>query len=295
MPDKLLRAVVAQAMSREMWPLVLGNPRLIVNMSTRLRFLRKHGNVVYNPLVKRNMGVRFEFDFNLDPMVWAMYAGTYEMPVVEIMRSTLKQGDKFIDVGANIGYLSALAAGFVGRYGEVHSFEPVPEYFERLRSLAEMNSDFKIVANQAALGDEPGQAEIDVGVQGNIGMSTMVPHFMPLENCKASINVPVLRLDQYIKGRSLGRIALIKIDTEGFESHVLRGLEGYFREASDLPPIICEIMPRAYPLLDHSVEELVYFMKANGYAALDLVNKKRVDVTRLKEVTNVFFKPQDTK
>ncbi|MDG7010797.1 MAG: hypothetical protein JRN57_01630, partial [Nitrososphaerota archaeon] len=93
MPDKLLRAVVAQAMSREMWPLVLGNPRLIVNMSTRLRFLRKRGNVLYNPLVKRNMGVRFEFDFNLDPMVWSMYTSTYEGLVVMMMISTLQQGD----------------------------------------------------------------------------------------------------------------------------------------------------------------------------------------------------------
>ena len=287
--------MVAHAMSREMWPLYLRHPRLIVNMSTRLRFLRKRGNVLYNPLVKRNMGVRFEFDFNLDPMVWLMYAGTYAMPVVEIMRSTLKQGDKFIDVGANIGYLSALAAGFVGRYGEVHSFEPVPEYFERLRSLAEMNPEFRIVTNQVALGDEPGQAGIDIGIQGNIGWNTMVTHLMALEACKASVNVPVIRLDRYIRERSLDRIALIKIDTEGFESHVLRGLEEYFREASDLPPIICEIMPSAYPLVGHSIEELVHFMTANGYAALDLVSKKRVDITRLKATTDVFFKPQDTK
>ncbi len=51
-----------------------------------------------------------------------MWAGAYERELVHLMKRTLKSGMTVIDVGANIGYLSALAAGLVGNTGQVHAF-----------------------------------------------------------------------------------------------------------------------------------------------------------------------------
>jgi len=73
---------------------------------------------------KKINGVWFRFDFDLDPRIKKMYLGEYETETVETMKKLLRQGDVFIDVGANIGFLSAVAAGLVG--GQIHSFEPVP-------------------------------------------------------------------------------------------------------------------------------------------------------------------------
>src|ERR1051326_753995 len=73
--------------------------------------------------------VRFDYDFSLGGTVRTMYAGAYATELVGLLRKILQPGDKFVDVGANIGYLSAVGAGRVGTAGRVLSFEPAPIYF----------------------------------------------------------------------------------------------------------------------------------------------------------------------
>ena len=77
-------------------------------------------------------GIRFEFPLDADPDIRLMLHGGYEAFTMRALRRCLAPGDTFVDVGANIGYLSAVAAGIVGPTGAVHSFEPVPRLFERL-------------------------------------------------------------------------------------------------------------------------------------------------------------------
>ena len=99
------------------------NPRLFLEPSQlALRGLRPVPN---HPVTKTIEGVRFEFDFALDPNVKHMYCGYYEYPIVRAIRRLLGRGDTFIDVGANIGYMTAIAMGRVGEQGRVYSFEPV--------------------------------------------------------------------------------------------------------------------------------------------------------------------------
>ena len=61
----------------------------------------------------------------------------------------------FIDVGANVGYIASYGAALVGNSGEVHAFEPVPRYFERLESVSADHPHF--MAIQAACGDTEGK------------------------------------------------------------------------------------------------------------------------------------------
>jgi len=87
-------------------------------------------------------GVLFEFPFDYDPMIASMYFGGYERETVSAMERFLRPGDTFIDVGANIGYLSTLALGLVGETGQVHSFEPVPDHFQRLQAVEKLHHQF---------------------------------------------------------------------------------------------------------------------------------------------------------
>ena len=230
--------------------LLASNPRLffkrLVGEIKATRQLPK------SPIQKKINGIIFEFDFDYDPAIKRMYFGIYELETVEVMKKVLKIGDTFLDAGANIGYLSAIGGGLVGKTGQVHSFEPVPEYFQRLKKVAMMNRDYKIVVNQCALGEERGRAKIDVTNLPNIGWNTIVPGFMSNATRKKSIEVPVYRLDDYIKEKGLDKISLIKIDTEGFEFPVLKGLQGYFESTGHRPVILCEIAPPAYPLLGYA-------------------------------------------
>ena len=60
----------------------------------------------------------------------------------------LKEGDTFIDIGANVGYISVFAMGLVGKTGSVHSFEPVPQYFNRLKIIKEDNPGYNFYLNE---------------------------------------------------------------------------------------------------------------------------------------------------
>lgn len=102
--------------------------------------------------------------------------------------------------------------------------------------------------------------------------------------------VRTVRLDSYIERTEIKRVHLIKIDVEGYELRVLKGLESYFRLTGHRPPIICEIAPRAYPLLGTTLAELAHYMAAFGYAAFDLADgASKVDVSALKCVDDVLF------
>jgi FkbM family methyltransferase len=58
--------------------------------------------------------------------------------------------------GANVGYISAVAASCVGKSGAVHGFEPLPECFARLQTLRGLNPDSPFFFNHVALGERPG-------------------------------------------------------------------------------------------------------------------------------------------
>jgi FkbM family methyltransferase len=244
------------------------------------------------PVLGRIGEVLFEFDFSLGHAVKAMYWRAYEPLTIAAMRRLLKPGDVFFDIGASVGYLTAVGASLVGRQGQVHSFEPVPECFERLGALSASNPEFRTVVNNFALGDKDGARTIDLCETADIGWNTMVPGFMPPESRTRTITVTVRTLDSYVRERRLADIALVKIDVEGFELPVLRGFSEYLRSTGRKPAIICEVAPQAYPLLGCTLEDLTRCMAGFGYSARSLITPHRtIDLARLAATTIVLFLP----
>ena len=85
---------------------------------------------------------------------------------------------------------------------------------------------------------------------------------------------------------------MIKIDTEGFELFVLKGLQNFFEDNQNRPVIICEITPRANSLMGIRLDELSDYMHRYNYKAYSLLDMKtKIDVSVLKEQTDVLFLP----
>lgn len=273
--------------------LLSGNPRLLPKV-LGAKFITPFRRPPGHSVQKEMNGVRFEFDFDYGPQMKTMYFDSFEPLTIEIMKRFLRKGDTFIDIGANIGFLSAIGAGLVGKAGQVHCFEPSPRDFKRLEGFARLNPDHKIVCNQCALGEEPGTANLDVTNLWWIGWNTIVPNFMRTDARKESVQVPVMRFDEYVreKGKEMGRISLVKIDTEGFELPVLKGFQRYFESTSLLPAILCEVNPQAFPLLGRTLTELSGYMKNYRYRPVTLWNtRKEVDISKLNELTDILFVP----
>jgi len=233
--------------------------------------------------------VVFEFDFELGSLVEMMHSGDYAPELVSLLPRLVHRGDVIIDVGANIGYVSAVALSAVGREGAVHAFEPVPRYYERLVRLSELNPEYRVFAHRLAVSDHEGIGTMSVSNVDNIGWNTMVPGFMPPEEIGALEIASTIRLDDYLEANKLAP-ALIKIDVEGFELPVLRGLDGHIR-AGHRPLIICELAPAAYQRVGNTVDDLVDWLGDSGYVAHDVVGLDLIDVRSVDDVRDVLFVP----
>lgn len=240
-------------------------------------------------VTKRIGGVAFEVDFELDSTGFRMYYGRYAPLVVHALRSLLRHGDTVFDVGANIGYLSAVAADAVGPTGQVHSFEPVPTNFRKLRRLVEINPGYNIVANQVAVGEREGSVTISTSLT-NIDSHTIVPNLGDPEDLRVALEVPMITLDAYLHQAVLPRLSLIKIDVEGLEFQVLSGLRKSL-EGGRRPAIIAEVHPPAYPLLGQTLTDLAQFMRRYDYRAFspDAIGKAEIDITRQSTVQDLVF------
>jgi FkbM family methyltransferase len=241
-----------------------------------------------------NGRVNFEFDLALDPEVRAMCSGVYEVWTLRALRAWLQPNDTFVDVGANIGFISAYAASVVGPGGQVHSFEPVPAYYVRLQEMASRNPGYALRVNNCALGEDEGTSSIAVTSLPNIGWNTMVSGFMSRETTREVIPVKMRRLDEYLQENGIEKVAMVKIDVEGFEMPVLRGLQRFLERTSvaDRPVLLVEVAPKAYPLLHISILQLEEFLSAFGYATQTLDRPgRRVRVTDLTETTNILCVP----
>ncbi len=121
----------------------------------------------------------------------------------------------------------------MGQSGEVHAFEPVPQYFVFVRRLAELNPSYRVFANRMACGARSGsstmavvgpRAENFVNYDTNIGSSSLAAGFLDhARELTENITVKVTAFDDYVHEREidLDRIGLTKIDVEGFEAAVL--------------------------------------------------------------------------
>lgn len=184
---------------------------------------------------KKFNGIIYIFDFKNYSRMRNLYLGLYQTKIVSVLLKYLKKGDVFIDVGAHIGYISAIGSGLVGKKGQVHSFEPVPIYFKKLLELSRLNKNHQIFVNNFALGETEGTSNIDLNKRVK-GWNTMVRGLMNPNEIENTIKVRVKSLNDYIFERYIEKISLIKIDVEGFEFPVLKGLTSYFENNKEKLP-----------------------------------------------------------
>jgi FkbM family methyltransferase len=164
----------------------------------------------------------------------------WEPVTTDLILAVLKPGDCFVDVGANIGWFTVLAAHRAGESGRVFAFEPRPDCFERLSdSLRLSGLDGRCRLEAVALGDRDGRLNLaSIPAEHNPGHSFLITGDMP-EGAEAVVLTDVRTLDSYAIQE---RVRVIKIDVEGAELQVLRGGESLIRR--DQPIILLEIFPK---------------------------------------------------
>lgn len=171
---------------------------------------------------------------------------SFEPQTTRFIKGNLAPGGTFVDVGANVGYFSLLAAGLVGRGGRVYAFEPNTHlHADFLRSVRENSFEDRIRLSGVAISNADADAvEFYISLAGaNTGLSTLAPHEKHLASGSLSlthkVSVAARSLDSWVRESGLTRIDIIKIDVEGAEESVIQGMGATL---AGTPPryIICE-------------------------------------------------------
>lgn len=144
-------------------------------------------------------------------------------PHAAAVRRLLRPGDCVVDAGANIGYVTALLASWVGPSGRVHSIEPVPETCDLLRRAVRSLGLDQVQVHHCAVSDHDGVGRMEVpeypGGGENFYESHLTSDAAAAGRC---VEVPLRRLDTVL-GEDAGRVAFVKMDVEGHEQVALLG------------------------------------------------------------------------
>jgi FkbM family methyltransferase len=164
------------------------------------------------------------------------YYGFCEANLTSFFLRVLERGNTFVDIGAHVGFYSLLASPLVEEEGSVHAFEPTPRTFEILKENISKLKNVK--ANNNALSDsQKDLAFADYG-PGYGAYNTAHPKGAALLNKeKTMIPVTALRLDDYCKAQKI-QPDFIKLDAEGFEYAILKGMESLLNSSDLKRPII---------------------------------------------------------
>ena len=163
-----------------------------------------------------------------DRQIWLFRGGTVDEHLVkDIYLNNVyerlfspKNGDIVIDAGAHIGVFSLKAAKQVGDKGKVLAFEPEPSNFRFLIRNVKANNLHNVHAFQVALGETKSFAPLYLAQQSwaNSLCRDLLGANTP------SISVPVWALDDFLKSYSISFVDFLKIDVEGYEIEVLKGV-----------------------------------------------------------------------
>lgn len=267
---------------------ILNHP---LNRSNRLGAMtRWAGWQAWKVLARRPMTTRFWNQLRVRvypdwPYSWtAIYFRLDEYDDMMFTLRYLRPGDVFLDVGANIGIYSLLASSVNGG-AQVLAFEPHPTASDRLRENAALNRLTNIQVIEAALGEETGlgQMTTDLFEQNRIAGSG---------DTGIGTTVRLATLDDELRQQRIDPacVAMVKIDTEGFESRVLRGAASLL-SCTPGPVWIVELLGFGARYGSDDAEILSLFAR-HGYTPFQF-NAERNEVVGVRDRTahrgNVIF------
>lgn len=230
----------------------------------RYRFLklaRPIGRKIGATLGKRKILTKSGFMMELDLADWIpqdiYLTGEFEATTSNIVKRLLKPGDAAVDVGANIGYFSLLFSQCVSDTGRVFSYEPVPALVSKLKRNLELNQVRNVSISNLALSDREGTASFFAGPEDNTGLSSL----REPRQSSGSFEVRLAPFDGLVE--DCAKVTLVKIDVEGAELQVLRGMEHLLRVTR--PNLLVEVTDSFLREMGDSATSLLQYVGQFGY------------------------------
>lgn len=212
--------------------------------------------------------------------------GWYEPQVTSAILGLLRPGDVFVDVGANIGWHTVMGAEAVGASGVVLAIEPDPDNLELLRKNCARNGLVHVTIHPCAAGDHAGATTLHLADR-NLGDHRL--HAVAGET-RRRIEVPLQTVDALVRPDVVVR--LVKIDVQGYEARVLRGMTSLVERCA--PAIMMEFWPHGLVASHDSVFDVLAFIDKFGYAVYRVtpVGLELSTIGMLQELSRTLLRPE---
>jgi len=186
--------------------------------------------------------------------------------LLESLMKILKRGDCVYDIGAEIGLYSIFLSMAVGENGKIIAFEPEEIRYKRFIENLKLNKLNNVSFFSVALGDKNSEEKLLVGrdnvAPGFIGRSEIKNEYQAFQIVK------VVSGDDFISNNNLSLPRAVKIDVEGYEYYVIKGLEKTLK-LNDCQIICCEIHPELLPS-EISPDMVLNLIKSYGFLQMDI-------------------------
>ena len=203
------------------------------------REIRRYGAAPEYSFVKDFFGLKYQGNLNNSIEASIYFYGAFEKPLLFFLRDALNAGTNeksmFIDIGANVGQHSLFASKFASK---VVAFEPYSLVNARFKSQIALNKISNIEIFEYGLSDLDETLRFFAPTGHNKGIGS----FDEASQIKGNKEYGKLQLrkgDNVVQDNNLQFIKLIKIDVEGFEKKVIKGLRATLKK--ERPILVCEI------------------------------------------------------
>ncbi|MGW1991282.1 FkbM family methyltransferase [Embleya sp. NPDC001921] len=200
--------------------------------------------------------------------------GTWEPHMTSWLRGRLRPGDVFVDIGANIGYFTLLAAPLVGPRGGVVAVEASPDTYRLCRRHVAENRIENVRTVNCAVSDHSHDVVLTLASSTNVGANSIVPYDGPVE---AAHSVRALALPDILGTDEVARARVIKIDVEGAEGAGVRGMAPLLPRLRQDVEIAVEVTPDRMLILGDTITELLETMTREGFVTYVMPNSYRAD------------------
>lgn len=194
--------------------------------------------------------------------------GVYEPQATALLSKILQPGMVFLDVGANFGYFSIIAASKVGPRGAVISVEPEPFNFALLTENVHVNGyNDRCICIPECAGASESTETLFLDVE-NAGNHSLLRKNIPTD-VNRSIPIRLRTVDAMLADQNIERADVIKIDTQGAEVQVLRGMTEALRGVAC---VMIEFWPFGIENFGNDPQELLSILRKVGLSLIDCDN-----------------------
>lgn len=214
----------------------------------------------FETTIQHGVQMRLYFDSQLSKSI---FCGRFEWQERKFLNAFLRAGDVFVDVGANIGLYTLIAAHCVGNTGQVFAFEPCAETYRRLEGNVQLNQFTNVSVYQLALSNCLGQLEMMISQDGFDAWNSLAKPIAG--DGYVTERVDCTTWDDFARENELiGHVTMMKIDVEGWEAFVLKGGVKVLSRA-DAPVLQVEFTEQAALSAGSSCKELYHLLEDLGY------------------------------